>query len=218
MTTASRNLKVFRSLILVPALVLLASQLYTLANGFRSPEKNIEHIIELQEPQQASSVALSTPEYSNEEIIAWSENALMLVMNINQKNYKTQLRLGSQYFTKEGWKNFAAALGKANVFKHLSSQGNSIGAQILTKLAPPSVKIIEGNPLKEWHVIIPTEFSYTMKDTPFKQNVLTFLVIKESSEAQNQKDLIGITQLISLPMKKELKNAELGGGLGEVDE
>jgi len=142
-------------------------------------------------------VPVNVPNMSNEDVVAWTVNAVQSAYSYDYINYRAELQRAQKYFTNYGWSKYMSALGLSGNLRALTNRKQVVIAQIV---APPKLLgqgILAG--ALAWRFELPLLVFYTMPPydgtNQFSNALVVTATVQRQPILQGDKGL-GIVQLI----------------------
>lgn len=142
--------------------------------------------------------ALSEPFHSDTFIKNWVGLAIADTMSFDFHNHKTHFKSAQVYFTDEGWSSYSRALKKSRLVEMVVKNQQIVSASLRQTPIIDKTQTLDEHHV--WEVVVPIIITYQAgaRQRTDKLDVTCF--IARSDEPQN-KDGIGITQLIAVPSR-----------------
>ena len=145
-------------------------------------------------------VPLTSPNMSNDEVAAWTINAVESAYSYDFVNYRGALQNAQKYFTDYGWRNYMKALQASNNLLALTDRKQIVIAKVVDKPVLLKVGLVGG--AYAWrfqmHVLI-TYLSYPYKDdakSKFSNSWNVSVLVQRQNLLQSD-DGLGIIQMVT---------------------
>lgn len=142
-------------------------------------------------------VPVNVPNMSNEDVVAWTVNAVQSAYSYDYINYRAELQRAEKYFTDYGWSKYMSAYGWSGNLRALTNRKQVVIAQVV---APPKLLgqgILAG--ALAWRFELPLLVIYTMPPydgtNQFSNALVVTATVQRQPILQGDKGL-GIVQLI----------------------
>lgn len=138
-------------------------------------------------------VPLSEPNMPISALLTWANEAATACFTYDFVNYRQALNNASQYFTPDGWRDFASALGSSTNLNAVIKEKLVVSAVATGAPVPLQQGLLNG--LYAWRVSMPMVITYQSASQVATQNVTVTMLITRISTLTNPKG-IGIAQFI----------------------
>lgn len=150
----------------------------------------------------SQDTALSQPNKSDSEIVAWANSTAVATFTYNFENYREKIQNLSGFFTDSGWKEFMSALDKSKNLDAIKDKKLAVSA-----VATGSPIILQKGSLNNvysWRVQLPMLITYQgAKEYSKQYNIVTMLITRTSSV--NAPTGVAINQFIIGPANSDKK-------------
>lgn len=142
-------------------------------------------------------VPVSMPNMTNEQVAAWTVNAVQAAYSYDYINYRAQLQSAENYFTRYGWNKYMSALSLSGNMRALTNRKQVVIAQVI---APP--KLLGQGMLQgavAWKYAMQLLVIYTMPPYDGTNQFSNALLVEATVQRQpilQGDDGLGIVQLI----------------------
>jgi Type-IV b secretion system, inner-membrane complex component len=146
--------------------------------------------------------------YKNDKITylsltTWSKEAAIAAFTYGFGNYEAALKNASQYFTQQGWGEFAEALDHSKNLDVVLDKQLIVTAAALDD--PQVVNKININGDEGWLIKLPILVTYTSSEKTFEDKLeITLKIIQNKNNDTVQ--ALGIEQFIAIPQVAEVKS------------
>ena len=141
-------------------------------------------------------VPLSTPLFTEAQVIQWATNAVINIYNYNFVNYRQQLQNSSSYFTSDGFQQFLSALDKSNTLDTVTSKKLVVSAIVSQSPVVVNEGLIRGQ--YAWRLQMPIIVTLQSASEQLSQSlILTVLIVRAPTLEKTSG--VAIAQFIEAP-------------------
>lgn len=149
-------------------------------------------------------IPLSQPNLSKEEVLTWTEQAVVASYSYSFVNYREEIQAASGFFTPRGWTAFLNALQSSNNLEAVKGRRMVVSAQLLG--AAQLEKTGHLGDSYAWGIKVPILATFQNNTEFTQQSLLVHLVIIRVS-ILNTPSGIGIEQMVVEPLARPNESA-----------